>query len=146
MLKERAPTHWIGRLRPPSTFAKENCSWYYPYMSFKTTRKQIVEEVEYGMYVWRLPSGDVLRDEDGNTMNVFCLRKEIRPKGKQLIIDAAKAYGFPYGTPEWWSGKRPISDEELEEQRQRELFGLIADPLDYAAVAEEQKRKYIHGR
>ncbi len=114
-------------------------------MSLKNVGKSIVEEVEYGMYVWRLPNDTVLADNDDNVMNIFCLRREQRPAAKKAIQEAARHYGFPFGVAEWWSGKRPITDEELQEQTARAAFGLVADPLDYAAIAEEEKRKHFHG-
>lgn len=103
----------------------------------KSLGKQIVEEVPYGMYVWQTPDGEVLGDEDGNIMNVFCM------KGEQWAIDAikdaARHYGFPEGQAVWWSGKRRINDEELEEQQMRAKFGLEPDPLNIAALRDEER-------
>lgn len=110
---------------------------------FKTLNRQQVEEVPYGMYVWRLPDGEVLGDGDGNIMNVFCMKGD--RKAIAAITDAARHYGFPEGTPEWWSGKRRITDEELEEQQMRERLGLIPDPLDIGALRDEARSKKAHG-
>lgn len=110
---------------------------------FSTTGRQKVEEVPYGMYVWVNPDGDVFGDEDGNVMNVFCM------KGDRAAIDqltkAAKYYGAGEGKPVWWSGLRPISDDELAEQEMRQRLGLIPDPMDIAALRDEQAAKHYHG-
>lgn len=105
----------------------------------KTTGKQVVEEVPYGMYVWQTPDGEVLGDDDGNVMNIFCMKGDRRAIA--ALTDAAKYYGFPEGKPVWWSGKRPISDEELAEQEMRERLGLVPDPLDYGAIRDEARAK-----
>lgn len=106
-------------------------------MELNTTRKTQVEEVPYGMYVWETPDGEVLGDDDGNIMNVFCMKGD--QKAIKAITDAARHFGFPEGKPVWWSGKRPISDEEYEEQVARHAAGLVADPLDYGAIKDEMK-------
>lgn len=103
----------------------------------KTTGKQVVEEVPYGMYVWQFPDGEIAGDGEGNIMNVFCMKGDLR--AIKAISDAAKHYGFHEGSPVWWSGKRPISDEELAEQETRARLGLIPDPLDYAAIRDEER-------
>ena len=99
-----------------------------------------VEEVTYGIYVWELPTGEVLGDETG-ILNVFCLNKNDF-RAIKALGDAARHYGFPEGKPVWWSGHRPVTDEEYEQQRQRAAQGLIADPLDYAAIAEAEEEQW----
>lgn len=101
-------------------------------LNLKTTSKQQVEEVPFGMYVWECPDGEILGDSDGNIMNVFCTKGN--RKAIEALRQAAKSYGYEEGTPVWWSGKRRINDEELEEQQMREKFGLIADPLEEARL------------
>ena len=110
---------------------------------FKTTNRQEIEEVPYGMYVWQNPDGEIFADEDGNVMNVFCMKGN--RKAIQALIDAARYYGAGEGKPVWWPGKRRITDEELEEQRLREKFGLTPDPLDYGALMEESRARRQHG-
>jgi hypothetical protein len=108
----------------------------------KTTNRQMVEEVPYGMYVWQTEDGEVLGDGEGNVMNVFCMKGDRRAIA--ALAEAARHYGFPEGKPVWWSGKRRVTDEELEEQQMRERLGLTPDPLDYGAIRdkilEEQRR------
>lgn len=112
----------------------------------KTTNRQMIEEVPYGMYVWEIEEDGekkVLGDDDGNIMNVFCMKGD--RKAIDALTQAARHYGFPEGRPVWWSGKRPISDEELAEQEARERLGLVADPLDYGAIRDEMRMKNQHG-
>lgn len=91
------------------------------------------------MYVWQLPDGEVLGDDDGNIMNVFCNKGD--RKAIAALTDAARHYGFSEGQPVWWSGKRRITDEELEEQQMRERLGLTPDPLDLGALRDEARGK-----
>ena len=106
-------------------------------MKLKTTNKQFIEEQPWGLYVWRCPDGEVLGDDEGNVMNVFCMKGDRRAIA--ALTDAARHYGFTEGGPEFWSGKRRISDEELEEQRLREKMGLVPDPLDIGALRDEAR-------
>ncbi len=101
----------------------------------KSLNKQVVEEKGYGMYVWRTADGEVLGDEDGNFMNVFCMKGNRRSIA--ALREAAKSYGYEDGHPEWWSGKRRINDEEYEEQRMREAMGIEPDPLNVAGARDE---------
>jgi hypothetical protein len=110
----------------------------------KTTNREVVDEYPYGMYVWRMPDGEVLGDDEGNFMNVFSTKNN--PRAIKAITEAARAYGFPEGKAEWWPGKRRITDEEYEEQLAREAAGLVPDPLDIAAIRDEAKALRQHGR
>lgn len=103
----------------------------------KTTNREEVEEVPYGMYVWQNPDGDVFGDDDGNVMNVFCMKGD--RKAIEALRQAARDHGAGEGKPVWWSGKRRISDDELEEQQYREAMGLVPDPLDYGAIKDEMR-------
>jgi hypothetical protein len=100
----------------------------------KTTNKQFVEEVPWGMYVWELPSKEILGDGEGNVMNVFVWERKDRPAAKAALEAAAKAYGHPEGKAVWWSGVRQINDEELQEQVERAKQGLVPDILDIPAI------------
>lgn len=108
-------------------------------LRLKTTGRKAVEETPWGMYVWKTPDGEVLGDDDGNIMNVFCMKGD--RKAIAALADAARHYGFAEGEPVWWSGKRRINDEELEEQTMREKLGLTPDPLDYGALRDEERSK-----
>lgn len=109
----------------------------------KTTGRQEVEEVPYGMYVWVNPEGEVFGDDDGNVMNVFCMKGDRRAIA--AITDAARYHGAGEGKVMWWSGKRQITDEELQEQLMREKLGLEPDPLNPAALRDELRAKKAYG-
>lgn len=106
----------------------------------KTTNREAIEEVPWGMYVWQLPDGNILADEDGNVMNVFCIKGNL--KAQQNITEAAHHYGFPDGKVVWLPGKRRVTDEELAEQQMREKWGLIPDPYDIGALRDELRHNH----
>jgi hypothetical protein len=93
----------------------------------KKPRTRIISETNKGIYVWKLPNGEYL-SEGLYILSIQATRGDIR-KMKELA-QAAKAYGYPDGTPEFQEGYRKISDEEFEMQYERMLKGLIPDPLD----------------
>ena len=49
---------------------------------------------------------------------------------------AAQEYGVDEGKPLFFAGHRKVTDEELEEQRQRADMGLVPDPQDIPAMME----------
>jgi len=100
----------------------------------KTTNRRQVEEVPWGMYVWECADGEIL-GQDGDIMNVFCLKGD--RKALAALHEAAKHYGHGDGKAVWWSGKRRVTDEELEEQQTREKLGLTPDPWDLGALRDE---------
>lgn len=110
------------------------------FMGFKNVGKEIVEEVPYGLYVWVTEEDWVVQDDDGNVMNVFAIKGD--RAAMDAIRQAAVYYGFPDGKPVFWSGRRRIDDEELENQQQRQRWGLEPDPLNYAALVDEVKEKH----
>lgn len=98
-----------------------------------------VEEVNYGTYLWETPDGKLVTDEDGNFMCIYAIKGDIN-KIKQLK-DFAKAYGIEEGKPLWFSGHRPVSQEEYETQKQRLDWGLVADEWDIPALKEDLQQK-----
>lgn len=102
----------------------------------KTTRKQIVEEVPWGVYVWEMPDGAFVGDDQGNFLSIAAMKGN--QKRIQELKDTVASYGITEGKPFYLSGHRKISDEEFEEQRRRMAFGLVPDELDVAALREEQ--------
>jgi hypothetical protein len=106
-------------------------------MSLTTKNKRFVKEVPWGVYVWQTPDGEFLGDGDGNFMLVFC--EENDQNAIKAITDAARHYGYPEGKAVYWSGKRPISEEEYESQLAREKAGLVPDPLDIGAIRDEER-------
>lgn len=110
-------------------------------MKFKTTNKQRIEEEPYGTYVFQCHDGEYLGDGDGRLLCVFGFKGD-RSK-IEALEKAARHYGYgpDEGKVVYWSGRRPVSDEEYEEQEQRARLGLVPDPLDYGAIMDEMKAK-----
>lgn len=107
----------------------------------RTTNRQVIQEVPWGMLVWQLPSGEFLVDDDGNFMHVFCnnINRKQMAAAKEALTKAAAFYGHPEGKAIFWGGRRPINDEELEQQLARHAAGLVPDPLDIAAIRDEER-------
>ena len=104
-------------------------------MKLKTTRKQIIEEADWGLYVWKMPGGAYVMDEERNFLNIAARKGDLNKI--KILQDAAKYWtGTDEGAPEFWSGHRQIDDEEFERQKQRAEWGLIPDELDAPAFAE----------
>ncbi len=95
-----------------------------------------------GIYVWRLPNGDVVTDGNGNTMNIPSKKHDIESISK--ITNAANHYGFFEGKAEFMPGVRRISDEEYSEQMNRMKEGYIPSETDIGAWMDADRgiRKY----
>lgn len=103
------------------------------------TRKAptIVDEVNYGVYVWEMPDGRWVADEDENWLCIASMRGDLRRM--QELAAAARSFGIEEGHPEFLAGHRLVSDEEYETQKQRMAWGLIPDDHDIPALAEDLK-------
>lgn len=107
----------------------------------KTTNKEFIPEVPWGMVVWQTQSGEFIA-QDGNFMHVFIAdvrNKEVLRAAVKALRDAARDFGEEDGKPVFWGGRRPIDDEQLAEQLRRAEKGLIPDPLDIGAINDEMK-------
>jgi hypothetical protein len=100
---------------------------------------QQVEEVSYGLYLWQMPNGSVVTDEDGNYLNVAAMKGDVRKIN--ALRQAAKSYSLEEGQPVWFSGHRQITDDEYNDQKERLEWGLIPDELDVPAIKEDLKEK-----
>jgi hypothetical protein len=110
-------------------------------MNPKNTKMTVVDEVSYGLYLWQMPDGSLVTDEDGNHMNIAAIKGDIRKIN--ALKDFAKSWGVEEGKPVWFSGHRQVTSDEYEEQKQRLEWGLIPDELDVPAIKEDlvQKKK-----
>lgn len=93
----------------------------------KKPRTRIVSETNKGIYVWKLPNGEYL-SQGLYILSIQAVRGDL--SAMKTLAQAARAYGYPDGTPEFQEGYRKVSDEEFEMQYERMLNGLIPDPLD----------------
>lgn len=102
-----------------------------------------VEESSFGLYVWKLPSGELLGNTDGDVLNVPSEKFDL---GKmKMLRDAATYYGFPEGECVFLSGRRRVTEDELEEQKERLKDGLTPDVYDAGALMDEVRNKQQHG-
>lgn len=96
------------------------------------------EETTLGIYVWRMPDGRWIGDDEGNYLSITSI------KGNKARIDllagAVKGFGIDVGEPLFLAGRRKIDDEEFEYQNQRLKWGLVPDPLDIGNYKDEMKR------
>jgi hypothetical protein len=98
-----------------------------------------VEEVNYGTYVWQMPDGRLVMDEEGNYMCIYAIKGD--PKKISELRAFAKSHGIDEGKPMWLSGNRPVSNDEYEKQKQRMDWGLVADEWDIPALKEDLENK-----
>jgi hypothetical protein len=98
-----------------------------------------VEEVNYGTYLWSLPDGKLVTDEEGNFMCIYAIKGDVKKITE--LRNFAKSYGVEEGEPVWFSGHRPVSQEEYENQKQRLDWGLVADEWDIPALKEDLQQK-----
>lgn len=97
----------------------------------------VVRETPYGIYVWLMPGGKVVQDED---KNIMCINaQEHDRKAIQAITEVAKSYGLEAGRPYFVPDAHKVSDEEYERQKERQAQGLIADPYDIGAWKDEER-------
>lgn len=109
----------------------------------KKTRTSVVEETNIGIYVWEMPDGSIVQDEDGNIMNIPGKKGD---RKRMLMLEAAaKAHGIYEGAPLFYPGHRRITEEEYQQQRERLQLGLVPDPEDaYSQLDEIRNAKYKH--
>ena len=108
-------------------------------MNMNKTKSQILEEESIlGIYVWEMPDGRWIGDDDGNFLSITS------KKGNRSNIDAlareVSTFGIHEGRPKFLSARRKINDEEFEHQKQRLDWGLVPDPLDIGNYKDEMKK------
>jgi len=102
-------------------------------------KSQIFEEESIlGIYVWEMPDGRWIGDDDGNFLSITS------KKGNRANIDAlareVSTFGIYEGGPKFLSARRKINDEEFEHQKQRLDWGLVPDPFDIGNYKDEMKK------
>jgi hypothetical protein len=100
--------------------------------------KVLQEESTLGIYVWEMPDGRWIGDDDGNFLSVTS------KKGNKSKVDAlareVRSFGIYEGGPKFLSARRKIDDEEFEYQKKRLDWGLVPDPLDIGNYKDEMKK------
>lgn len=109
-------------------------------LNLKTTGKRLIEEVNYGVYLWQMPDGAYVADDEGNFFMIRAMRGDkIR---QQRLADGVKEFHITEGKPVFFAGHRPVTNEEYEEQKQRLRWGLTPDIYDIASVREDQENAH----
>jgi len=98
----------------------------------------VQEETRLGIYVWEMPDGRWIGDDDGNFLSVTSTKGN-RSKIESLM-KVVRSYGIYEGQPKFLSGRRKIDDEEFGYQKQRLEWGLVPDPLDIGNYKDEMKK------
>jgi hypothetical protein len=107
-------------------------------MDIKRVNQSIVEDTILGIYVWEMPDGRWIGDDDGNFLSVTS--KKGNRQRMNLLADAVRSYGIYEGQPKFLAGKRKIDDEEYQHQKQRLDWGLVPDPYDIGSYKDEMKK------
>jgi hypothetical protein len=110
----------------------------------KPVKRTIVEETNRGVYLWRMPDGKFVADDEGNFLSINAMRGD--QKRIDAITNAARDLGIEEGSAVFLSGPYKVSDEEYEYQKSRLAMGITPDPLDLPAIREEQEWIRKHGR
>lgn len=97
---------------------------------------RVVDEAAYGVYVWEMPDGKLVGDDEGNWLCINSMKGDLKRINE--LTEAARHHGIMLGKPLFLAGNRKVSDEEYEYQKQRQAFGLIPDENDIPALVSEQ--------
>jgi len=104
---------------------------------------RVVDEAGYGVYVWQMPDGRLVGDDDNNWLCISSMKGDFKRINE--LTEAVRHYGIMVGEPLFLAGNRKITDEEYEYQKQRQAFGLIPDEYDIPALVSEQAYKERNG-
>lgn len=106
-------------------------------MKLTTNKVQAIQEVPYGVYLWKMPDGSFVADDDGHYLMISGT-KETKDRRTLLAQFVKSEFGITEGAPCFFPGHRPVTDEEFEEQRMRMQFGLTPDKFDISAIKEDR--------
>ena len=82
----------------------------------------VQDESDYGIYVWKLPNGQLFMDDDGNTLNIPSMRYDI--ECIKIITEAARYWGEPEGEAVFMAGVGRATDSQAREDIDRMAEGL----------------------
>lgn len=113
-------------------------------MKLTSKNKQEVKETRRGVYLWKMPDGSFIADDDGHYLMIESMEGD--QKRLRALADAARGFGVDEGSPCFFRGNRIVTDEEYEEQKQRFEWGLTPDPFDIASIEEDKRNAHIRRR
>jgi hypothetical protein len=103
----------------------------------KNLKTSVVEETTLGVFVWEMPDGRWVGDDNGNYLSIQGFKGD--KTRVNVLTEVVKGYGIHTGSPKFLSGQRKINDEEYQEQIQRLNWGLTPDPLDIGEYKDSLK-------
>lgn len=101
----------------------------------KSKNPGIVDESNYGVYIWRDGKGRAVADSELRYLMIPSKRGDLRKV--KLLEQAVRSYGIMDGAAEFCAGSRPVSDTEWEEQIARQQAGEVPDPYDLGNLLDE---------
>lgn len=103
------------------------------------TRVVAEEQDRYGLYLWQMPNGAYISDDEQNFLNIPSEYGD----GKKIarLREVVMSYGITEGQPVFFPGVRQVSDEEYAEQQGRMNEGLVPDKYDIGWRNDELKEK-----
>ena len=113
-------------------------------MDIKRINQQVVEESILGIYVWEMPDGRWIGDDEGNFLSVTS--KKGNKSRMEALAQEVRSFGIYEGQPKFLSARRKINDEEFEEQKARLKWGLVPDPLDIGTYKDGLKNIRAEGQ
>lgn len=106
-------------------------------MKITSLGKKEIQEVPWGVYLWRMPNGSFVGDGEGHFLMIASTRGD--NSRMKALAAAARECGVTEGAPCFFPGNRIVTDEEYEEQKLRLKFGLTPDKMDVAAIEEDKR-------
>jgi hypothetical protein len=103
----------------------------------KINTQVLEEETRLGIYVWEMPDGKWIGDDEGNFLSITSTKGN--KSRVNALADEVRSYGILEGRPLFLSGRRKIDDEEYQYQQQRLKWGLVPDPMDVGNYKDEMK-------
>ncbi len=95
-------------------------------------------ETRLGVYVWEMPDGRWIGDDENNFLSIASMNGDL--SRIELLAKAVRSYGIEEGKPKFLEGSRQIDDEEFQRQKTRLALGLVPDELESGVYKDEMKK------
>jgi len=108
-----------------------------------------VPTTNLGLYVWLMPNGKIMGDDEGNYLNIPSVKgdRDKIANISRIAHNLLRDNGVPEeGVAYFMPGRRRVNDEELEEQKMRMTSGLVPDEYDVASMKETLAAEKKHNR
>jgi len=97
------------------------------------------EHDKFGLYMWQMPNGAYIADEDQNFLSIPSQYGD--PRKVERLREVVRGFGIDEGEPVFFPGVRQVTDEEYAEQQGRMNEGLVPDKYDIGWRNDELKEK-----